>query len=468
MFFRITVLSACLFFMYAMQHAQVNVPDENSLFQGNEMVESNKIISNALLSNQNRKSVELTGNIQSISAYGMSSKFLKGNTNTDVNQWIPAMQGNLLLDIRLTQGVKAFANVQASYTPSNPQYAQYLTGSSGSAPASPGSANTNTSTTTLNIQELFMDANINNQVYFRAGKQVLQWGVGNFWSPSDLINVQKQSFYAISGYSQYIEGSYGLKTHIPFGTSANLYGFINMNGATRPEDMAFAAKAEFLVNPVEFAFAIWAKDKFHPIYAFDLTTRLFNAVDFRGEASFADYDMTPRISNAVSTVNYIVYGQTINITGTNAVPYSVSNQFVTKASVGFTRTFDWDIPDRISLTLELYYKSDGYTENLFKNDYDRQFLSFTPGYYNTSDFYAYNWALITSFNEFIDQNVTLSLNMIGNFIDYSFILGPTVSWSPVYDFTISLSAFGYIGDVNTEYTFLGNGLTVFLTGSILF
>ena len=36
-------------------------------------------------------------------------------------------------------------------------------------------------------------------------------------------------------------------------------------------------------NPVEISAAIWAKENYHPVYALDLTTRLFNWVDFRGK-----------------------------------------------------------------------------------------------------------------------------------------------------------------------------------------
>jgi len=71
-----------------------------------------------------------------------------------------------------------------------------------------------------------------------------------------------------------------------------------MNGVSEPQNLAFSGKAEFLINPVEISAAIWAKENYHPVYALDLTTRLFNWVDFKGEASFADSDTTPYYSTA--------------------------------------------------------------------------------------------------------------------------------------------------------------------------
>ncbi|MGA2141207.1 MAG: hypothetical protein ABSG94_02195 [Brevinematales bacterium] len=461
MFGKFLISTGFLILTAGIASADIAVPDENSLFQGDTMVDTNKVISNAIVSNANKSGVSFSGSIQSITGYNMTAGFLKGTTNYDQNTWFPVTEANLLLDVRLTQGIKAFANVQATYIPVNSSAAQALTGQA----ASP----TNTSTsnvTTLNLQELFLDANINNAVYFRAGKQVLQWGVGNYWSPSDLINIQKESFQALSGsYSQYIEGVYGLKAHIPFGTSANLYGFVNMNGVSEPQNLAFSGKAEFLINPVEISAAIWAKENYHPVYALDLTTRLFNWVDFKGEASFADSDTTPYYSTASNTA--AGYGPaTYN-------PYYISNQLVSKVAIGFTKTFDWELSDRISVTVEFYYKSDGYTQNYLTNS---TFLNsiqesmFTTGQtaYTMSDFYAYNWLFTGSLNEFIDQNLTLSVTAVGNFVDYSYEVGSTLSWNPVYDFTINLSFFGYIGDVNTEYTVSENGLSAVLTGSIVF
>ena len=48
--------------------------------------------------------------------------------------------------------------------------------------------------TTLLIKEVFVDFNLANTVYFRAGKQVLKWGTGYFWNPTDLINIEHRSF----------------------------------------------------------------------------------------------------------------------------------------------------------------------------------------------------------------------------------------------------------------------------------
>ncbi len=451
---RIIFIISAVFLTAAVLSAEDLNTDESSMFSGDTMVDTNKVINNTITSNVNQKSVSLTGNIQSIAIYGMTRKYLQGSTNSDLNQWTPAMQGNLFLDIRLTQGVKAFGNIQATYTPTGiPVQHNFF---SSTPPYNETLYETNN--TTLTLQEFFLDANINNAVYFRVGKQVLQWGTVNFWTPSDLINIQKQSFFTLNAYNNYLEGSYGLKMHIPFGTAVNLYSFLNMTGITKLDDTAFAGKAEFLIDAFQFSGSIWAKKDFHPVYACEFYLRLFSMFDVTGEASFADYDMGQKLSNTFVTSNY-------------AVPYSVTNQFVTKVSLGITKTFDWELKDRISVTAQFYYKSDGYTENLLKNDSDKLMFAFPYGgvsYFVQSDFYAYNWALLTSINEFLNPNLTLFLNAIGNFVDNSFALNPTIVWNPIYDFNISLFLYAYIGDDNTEYTFTGNALAVGMSASLLF
>src|SRR5690606_19165328 len=81
--------------------------------------------------------------------------------------------GNLFLDARLQRGFRAFADLEWSVDPGLPE--------SGAAVAGTDSA------VAFRVPEMFLDANIARRVYFRAGKQVLQWGRGYFFNPTDLI-----------------------------------------------------------------------------------------------------------------------------------------------------------------------------------------------------------------------------------------------------------------------------------------
>lgn len=437
--------------------------DEESIFSGSTVEDTNKYVNNTITTNAEKTGVTLTGMITSSTSYIMHKKWLNGQTNTDLNQFLGYMQGNLFLDIRLTHGIKAFANIMAYYSPQGMLVPHYYMGYISNSVTNITLYETNN--TVLSLKEFFADANISRTVYFRAGKQVLQWGRCYFWDPSDLVNVEKKNFFDLTAYR---EGSYGLKMHIPFGTTANIYSYYNFTDVKKIEDIAVSEKFEFLINAFEFSLSVWAKNGSHPVYAFDFYTR-FLGIDFYGEASFADFDFRQKVSN-------------VTIVGNESpIVYSVTNQLVSKAAVGFSKSFDFmDLSDRITLIGEFYFNSAGYYENLFRNDSDRA-IFMTQSYYDMlsgqmingnfyeqNNHYAYYWALFVTYNQFILSDINLSINALGNCIDYSFVLGPSISYTPVYDFTLNLYTYFYIGEENTEYTFGGNAVNVNFSASINF
>ena len=151
----------------------------------------------------------------------ITSAVIHSEVNASTSSQLAAyVLGNLFLDVRLKNDIKAMVNLEASYIGSS-------------------------KTTLVNIREFFFDFNIRRKAYFRTGKQVLQWGRCYFWNPTDLLNVEKKSFIQKIGYR---EGAYGIKAHIPFGTQYNIYGFIDTGNAQESRDAAVAGKFEFLAG----------------------------------------------------------------------------------------------------------------------------------------------------------------------------------------------------------------------------
>jgi hypothetical protein len=103
-----------------------------------------------------------------------------------------------------------------------------------------------------------MDFNLKNKIYFRTGKQVLQWGRCYLWNPTDFVNIDKQTFLTRIGYR---EGTNGIKLHIPFGTKYNFYNFLNFTDAQEFGDQSLASKFEFLIENTEMAFSVFTKKK---------------------------------------------------------------------------------------------------------------------------------------------------------------------------------------------------------------
>ena len=129
-------------------------------------------------------------------------------------------------------------------------------------------------------------------IHFRAGKQVLQWGTGYFWNPTDLINVAHKSFTNLNAL---LDGVFGLRTDVTFSQAFHLYTFINLNGVTDLTDVAYAARTEFLAGKVEFGFSGWYEYDKIPVFGTDITTPLFWELNLTGEASLSYGDNAQKI-----------------------------------------------------------------------------------------------------------------------------------------------------------------------------
>ncbi len=454
--------------------SQDNV-DESSLFgDTSSVVSNNQIINNTVTSNIDKESVAFTGSIMSTGLYSMTRDWVNGITNTDLNQLQTYMQGNLFLDVRLTKGFKAFANIEAFYTSQGQLTPHYFSGLSlqtniitnyGPAITNVSLSTNNityyeTNNTILSLKEFFVDGNINHAAYIRAGKQVVQWGVNYFWNPTDLINIQKKTFTDLNNYR---DGSYGMKILVPFGTVINLYSFIDFTDIHDLEDTAIAGKFEFLIANTEFSLSAWAKRNNLPVYGFDFSTRLFT-IDISGEASlsYGDNGKLLDLNNPVVIKNY---GQTT----TNYNLTQITNTLVPKFSLGLSRSFDFmNISDRITTRLEFFYNGAGYDSNILNDPYKRYSLLQQYNLYQPNYLSKYYISLFTTYNEFIIPDMTFAFNGIMNLVDYSSTLYGTISYNPLYDFTISLNIFGYTGATNCEYTLQGNTLAASIVATMTF
>ncbi|MBI3599985.1 MAG: hypothetical protein HY097_05020 [Nitrospinae bacterium] len=377
--------------------------------------------------------------------HAVSEANLTDNAKNSTSSYIV---GNMFLDARQKLGTKYFVDLEARYNPSAD----------------------NKSTFTL--KEMFIDFNIKDRVYFRTGKQVLQWGRNYLWNPTDLINIDKNTFLTRIGSR---EGAYGLKLHIPFGAKYNIYGFLDTSSNKSTDDLGAALKFEFLTGKTEMAFAAWGKGGFYPVYTYDFSTRLLG-IDTTGELALSHGDNNRKIwvENGILS------------------SYREQEQWIPKASLGFGKYFDYaDIPDRIFLHLELYYNQNGYTENIFSDPAiytfsnpiqtldpsgrpvqktegtQKEFLLFN-NLYELNRFSKYYIALLSRYSRFIITDLTLSINMIRNLNDNSSIVTAGINYQNIHNLNIGCEIYGYLGEKDREYTFPNNTYTAQCTVGILF
>ena len=297
----------------------------------------------------------------------MSRDWLLGNTSsTAQNTLNNQLQNNLLVEARARRSTKAVVNLV------NNVYAQGKSEQHTITDATTGAVTKYNETVYADYRftEAFVDTNIARAVYFRAGKQVLVWGRGFFWNPSDVINAELRS--ATDAF-QFREGTYGLRTHVPIGSGLNFYSFTGVGKSARAEDVLQAFKVEVAVSRAEFATGIIMAQKKVPTYLLEASTR-FLTLDWRAEMTYAYGDNAQRID--VNTFNIF-----------NPQTYQLRDQHVFKGVLSFGRSFEvFDVADRLTINVEYFYNGAGYSDNVFAQNaavrgYFVQNGLYRPNYY---------------------------------------------------------------------------------------
>jgi hypothetical protein len=424
--------------------------DENELFadtttlsRQKDLVDSSKVhVQDAT----ERKTTTISGDITAAATGVALRDYMHGHHVTDT-YLASLLVGNILLDARLLNNVKAFANCEADYSASS-------------------------DTIGVSLREMFIDANISKQVYFRAGKQVLQWGRCFLWNPTDLINVEKKPFIEKIGAR---EGTYGLRVHAPFGTKVNAYSFVNLQGVDRADKIAGTVKLEFLTGGTEMAVSLWGKNNRPPVAGYDFSTQAFD-INIYGEASISNGSNTPKMKekNGILSIDTAM-------TGWNP-----------RVSLGASRFFDFfDIHDGITVGVEAFYNGDGYKDNIFRdNKYykfhdsvtffvpkgpsmklgmgDKKTFLLANNLWDPNYHSQYYVAVFTGISRFLLSDLALNLNAIANVEQGCGILSGSFSYTTLSNLTLGITIDGYLGGENTEYTFSKSAMDVRVTARLAF
>jgi hypothetical protein len=398
-----------------------------------------------------KERVGLSGVIQANSTYNMTRNFVTGAAGAEDNQFASVLQGDFLVDIRLLKGFRAFLDLGLGYLPNGiPTVHDFtLVSPTLGGGGTPGAhiLMSENQTTLFDMKEFFVDFNINNVAYFRAGKQVLKWGTGYFWNPTDLINIEHKSF---TNQAALLEGVVGLRSDVVFSPNAHLYTFLNLNGVQDLANVAFAARQELLLGTFELGVSTWLKYTYLPVIGLDFTVGLPWSLNLTGEAAFSWGDNQPKLD-------------------TSGNPYDVRDQLVPKVDIGLSRTFDlFDVQNRLTVLAEFFYNGDGYDQDMFQVLSTPNLLKFVGGYYHAGYYGQYYGALFVSCNDFLVLNLTLSMDALVNFSDGSVIPMVQLSYAPVNNFSLTLQVGGYVGADNTEYTIAVNPSTGTVTNNALF
>ncbi|MBP7735679.1 MAG: hypothetical protein KA369_06865 [Spirochaetes bacterium] len=450
---------------------------EDDIFGGGDTVTpSEKVKDDTLSDTMEKKSVTLTGFLNARTSVNYKrASILRDIDIIDGSNFLSYFQGNFGLDVRLLKGIRGYFNLSADYYPAGLPQSRvfqvplaYL-----GIPAYFTKADLMVAekvNAVFSINEIFLDVNIARRVYFRLGKQVVKWGVGYLWTPTDLVNIEKKN---ILDSSQVRQGTYGLKIHVPFGTRANIYSFINMNTARHLSDISMANKVEVLFLNTEMALSVLLKNKNVPVYGFDFTSRILT-LDIHGEASLSYGDNTRRLRNYPWYVIGVFPSMPVEWLylfprKSDLMDYRVRGRWIPKASLGFGRGFEvLDVKDRIRFDVEAFYNHAGYDRNVFEKDFftSSYFLSsglYTPNYYGK--WYA---GLFITIRQMFVEELSAMINGVVNIQDQSSIVSGMITYAPFYDLSLTLMVNGFVGKTNREYTVYGNYFTSELSIKLVF
>jgi hypothetical protein len=425
--------------------------NEDELFGKEETVKAKEsVVDDQINKTVDRNQVSFNGFINARMMYDMNRDWMSGTgASLQYNTFTPYLQGNFALDARLTGGYKGYINFSANYYPNGTSQSMQLQ-TYNPATMSLGASQLyfQNTTTSLGINEIFIDLNIAKAVYFRVGKQNLVWGTGLLWVPTDLINIDKKN---ILDPSQVRQGTYGLKMTIPFGTRANWYTYIKLDPDQNVTQFTMANKFELLLGVTELALSAVINQFKVPVFGFNFTTRLFT-LDFRGEITLSYGDDYTRKVNLDALSN----------TNTTLPTYYLYNQLVPKISVGFGRSFElFSVPNNFRFDVEFFYNYAGYnnnskvfgrtmnfmTQNISVNQMFASSSAYTPYYYG-----MYYLGLFLSLAQVGTSDLSMGLNYIINLSDYSSVLAYSINYMLHYNLTLSLLINGYFGYPNTEFT----------------
>ena len=348
----------------------------------------------------------------------------------DISSLTSEVSGDLFFDARPDRDFRVFGKIKAAY-----RYPAELL----LPDPPPGEWE-------VEIFELFSDFQIKDLLFFRAGKQTVQWGVGYFFSPADvlsLVSIDTEDPEAER------EGPIAIKAHLPF-AAHNAYLYLVANDIDRPRELAVAPKLELLLDRYELGIGAFYQVDLAPKGMLTLTGPLWD-LDLFAEA-MVQWG-SDRIFVRPSPVDPFYE------------PYSVEGELLFSGTAGFGyRNPDWDIV----LVAQYYYNGQAYEDGqlpaLALQALEEGAITSTDILYPGRHYLAAG----LSWFELLDSRFTFSLLYLANFSDGSGLINPSLSWAPIeyLSFTTGLRITYSDDPGGDEYAPAGGALAWTLSASI--
>ena len=325
-----------------------------------------------------------------------------------------SIDSELFIDARMSEDTRVYSSFGITYPFVSPD----------SNPTEP----------TYSLKELFADITYNDSLFFRIGKQTINWGVGYFFSPADLLNLSDIDPLNTSGD---LEGPIAIKLNAPIGVD-NLYAYIiSPPTLTDASDLAYAVKLEKVINKTEVGFGAYYRYDNPPAAMLTFSSGLGQIAMF-GEA----------VLQYGSNKNFIIETAPSTFTTT-----TYKDKFFFLGTIGGNYTYTAPASDfAFSIAAQYFFNGEGYDNTDFYDEVPS--LLITPGsslsikdLNNPGMHYA---ALTTSFS--FNKHIGTSVTALSNLSDGSGIIIPRIIYTGIKNLTVSLDTRFTFGKDGTEYT----------------
>jgi len=386
--------------------------DEQSLFISDDsfivdVEESDTSLDTLLLSDED-ETVRIGGQFSFTATPGFTWNI---DDNTTDGTFAGSIDTLTFVDARVSDDVRAYTSVSLSY---------------------PFSGNAD-----FALKEAFVDLTYNDNIFVRSGKQIINWGVGYFFSPADVLNI---SDIDPENASEDVEGPIAIKVNASLGVD-NLYTYVIVPpDLTDASDLAYAVKYEKVLGGTEFGFGGYYRYDNPPSAQITFSSGIGEIALF-GEG-------------------VLQYGSHKNFITGPATTTSYDDRFFFLGTLG--GRFSYDSPESdfsLSLIGQYFYNGEGY-EDTDMYSFIPTILPLAAG--GTVEFSPFDLIfpgrhyLAAHVSSTFTTDMSASLFVLANMTDLSGIISPTISFSFIDNINISLSAHLTYGADGTEYTFSFN------------
>jgi hypothetical protein len=298
----------------------------------------------------------------------------------------------------------------------------------------------------VTITELFSDFTLGDSLFLRGGKHTVTWGVGYFFSPADIINLERID---PENPEADREGPVNVKAQLPIGTT-NLYLYL-LPPVRDQEYPAVAPKTEVVVGPFEVGLGGFWRHEEDP------------AAMLTAEGTLGDFSLFGEAVLLAGTDRSYVREVTPTFANPLGVETYTKDEAVFKGTAGARYGYS-DVEGRINLnaTAQYFYNGEGYEDpDILSENRPAVLQLIGTGRLSSADLAQpgrHYGALSAGLRNILESDVSFQALWYADLVDTTGQLSTSLSYRFTDDLSATIGANYLYGEVGDELTPTGQRL----------